>query len=96
MLDAYFNYLRQVNLAFSDVGLSNALHRISGDVNFKKSVLTNPNLPLQNDNIYRPAEYNGTVYLVNTRNSADSKKISDQSGKLVKANKFLSTLLSSL
>ena len=86
MLDAYFNYLRQVNLAFSDVGLSNALNRISGDVNFKKSVLTNPNLPLQDDNIYRPAEYNGTVYLVNTRNSADSKKISDQSGKLVKAN----------
>lgn len=86
MADAYFNYLRQVNVAFSDEGLISALNRIRGDVPFKKSILTNPNLPLRDTNIYRPAENNGTVYLVNTQNPAESKKISDQSGKLVKAN----------
>jgi hypothetical protein len=87
MIDAYFNYLRQVNVAFSDEGLINALNRMgSGNTPFKKSVLTNPNLPLRDENIYRPAEYNDTVYLVNTRNPADSKKLSDTSGKLIKAN----------
>lgn len=86
MVDAYFNYLRQVNVAFSDEGLINALNRISGGAPFKKSILTNPNLPLRDTNIHRPAENNGTVYLVNTQNPAESKKISDQSGKLVKAN----------
>jgi hypothetical protein len=87
MIDAYFNYLRQVNVAFSDEGLINALNRMgSGNTSFKKSVLTDPNLPLRDENIYRPAEYNDTVYLVNTRNPADSKKLSDTSGKLIKAN----------
>jgi hypothetical protein len=87
MIDAYFNYLRQVNVAFSDEGLINALNRMgSGNTPFKKSVLTNPNLPLRDENIYRPAEYNDTVYLVNRGNPADSKKLSDTSGKLIKAN----------
>jgi hypothetical protein len=86
MIDAYFNYLRGVNLAFSDEGLLNALSAYGMNGSFKKAVLTNPNLPLRDENIYRPAEYNDTVYLVNTRNPADSKKVSDQTGKLVKAN----------
>jgi hypothetical protein len=86
MVDAYFNYLRQVNVAFSDEGLIRALNILSGNTDFKKSILTNPNLPLRDENIYRPAENNGTVYLVNTQNPTESKKISDQTGKLVKAN----------
>jgi len=86
MVDAYFNYLRQVNVAFSDEGLISALNRINGNASFKKSILTNPNLPLRDTNIYRPAENNGIVYLINTQNPAESKKISDQTGKLVKAN----------
>jgi len=87
MIDAYFNYLRQVNVAFSDEGLINALNRMgSGNAPLKKRILTNPNLPLRDTNIYRPAENDGIVYLVNTQNPAESRKISDQSGKLVKAN----------
>jgi hypothetical protein len=86
MMDAYFNYLRGVNLAFSDEGLITALSQYGMSADMKKSILTNPNLPLRDENIYRPVEYNDVVYLINTRNPADSKKISDQSGKLIKAN----------
>jgi hypothetical protein len=86
MLDAYFTYLRGLNQTFTDEGLINALSSYGMPTDLKRSILTNPNLPLQDTNIYRPAEYNGTVYLVNTQNPADSKKLSDTSGKLIKAN----------
>jgi hypothetical protein len=86
MVDAYFAYLRGTNLAFSDQGLINALSAYGMSTDIKKFILTNPNLPLQDTNIYRPAEYDDTAYLVNTQNPADSKKISNNSGKLIKAN----------
>jgi hypothetical protein len=87
MIDAYFNYLRRSNLAFSDESLLRALSSTYDvDIATKKAILANPNLPLQDTNIYRPAEYQGTSYLINTQNPAESKKISDQSGKLIKAN----------
>jgi len=83
---AYFAYLRGLNQTFTDEGLINALSGYGVPADFKKLVLTNPNLPLQDTNIYRPVEYQGTVYLINTQDSTNSKKISDQSGKLIKAN----------
>jgi hypothetical protein len=86
MVDAYFAYLRSTNQTFTDEGLITALSATSLPADFKKSVLTNPNLPLQDTNIYRPAEYNDTVYLINTQNPSESKKVSDTSGKLIKAN----------
>jgi hypothetical protein len=86
MLDAYFAYLRGLNQTFTDEGLINALSGYGVPADFKKLVLTNPNLPLQDTNIYRPVEYQGTVYLINTQDPTNSKKISDQSGKLIKAN----------
>jgi hypothetical protein len=86
MVDAYFAYLRRLNQTFTDEGLINALSSYGMPTDLKRSILTNPNLPLQDTNIYRPAEYNNTVYLVNTQNPAESKKLSDTSGKLIKAN----------
>lgn len=87
MIDAYFNYLRRSNLAFSDESLIRAMSsQYDIDIATKKAILSNPNLPLQDTNIYRPAEYQGTSYLINTQNPAESKKISDLSGKLIKAN----------
>jgi hypothetical protein len=86
MRDAYFNYLRRTNLAFSDAGLINALSSTSLSTESKKLILADPNLPLHDTNIYRPVEYNGTSYLINTQNPANSKKLSDTSGKLIKAN----------
>lgn len=86
MVDAYFAYLRGINSAFSDQGLITALSQYERSTDIKRFILTNPNLPLQDTNIYRPAEYDGTVYLVNTQNPTDSKKLSNNSGKLIKAN----------
>jgi hypothetical protein len=86
MTNAYFAYLRGLNQTFTDEGLINALSSYGMPTDFTKSILTNPNLPLQDTNIYRPTEYQGTVYLINTQNPAESKKISDTSGKLIKAN----------
>jgi len=87
MIDSYFDYLRRSNLAFSDESLIRALSsQYDIDTDTKKAILANPNLPLQDTNIYRPAEYQGISYLINTQNPVESKKISDASGKLIKAN----------
>jgi hypothetical protein len=87
-LDSYFIYLQNQNQAFTDTQLMRMMktdtYRLDGRA--KKSILTNPNLPLDPANVYVPAENEGTVYLVNTRNPSESAKISDLSGKLVKAN----------
>ena len=86
MADAYFRYLRATNKAFSDESLINSLSSQGMSVEWKKLILTNPNLPLRDTNIYRPVEYNDTVYLINTQDPSNSKKLSDTSGKLIKAN----------
>jgi hypothetical protein len=86
MVDAYLSYLRATNKAFSDEGLINSLPSYGMNTGLKKLILTNPNLPLRDTNIYRPVEYNDTAYLINTRDPSNSKKLSDTSGKLIKAN----------
>jgi hypothetical protein len=87
-LNSYFNYLQNQNQALTDEQLLSmmklATYTLDGDK--KKFILTNPNLPLDPSNIYVPVENDGTVYLVNTRNSSESAKISNDSGKLIKAN----------
>jgi hypothetical protein len=87
-LDAYFNYLQNQNQALTDTQLLDMMkvdtYRLDKDQ--KKYILTNPNLPLDPSNIYVPAEYDGVVYLVNTQNASNSAKISNDSGKLIKAN----------
>ena len=84
--NAYINYLRRSNLAFSDESLIRALSNNNLDTEVKKAILTNPNLPLQDTNIYRPAEYRDTVLLINTQDPSNSKQISNTTGKLIKAN----------
>lgn len=86
MIDAYFTYLRGTNQAFSDEGLIGAFPQYGMDVATKKALLINPNLPLQDTNIFRPVEYQDVVYLINTRDPSASKKLSDSSGKFIKAN----------
>jgi hypothetical protein len=87
-LDSYFNYLQNQNQALTDEQLLSMMklssYELDGDK--KKFILTNPNLPLDPSNIYVPAEYDNIVYLVNTQNPANSAKISNDSGKLIKAN----------
>jgi hypothetical protein len=85
-LDSYFNYLQNQNQALTDSQLLDMMKTTSISGEKKKYILTNPNLPLDPSNIYVPVENDGTVYLINTQNPASSAKISNDSGKLIKAN----------
>ena len=79
---AYFDYLRSQNLAYSTpqlVALMNAYPY--GGAKFAKA-----DPPLTEDNIYKVAEYEGTIYLVNKNNPRESKKISSSSDRLIKAS----------
>jgi hypothetical protein len=86
MVDAYFNYLNNQNKTISDAFLASNLTRYGIQTDLKKYILTRPNLPIGPDNIFRPVLYNDVVYLINTNDPTQSKKLSDSSGKLIKAN----------
>ena len=79
---AYFDYLRSQNLAYDTRELENMFRNpyLTG-IKFAKA-----NPPLSESNSYKIVEYEGTVYLVNKNNPRESRKISPQSGKLIKAN----------
>jgi len=79
---AFFEYLRSQNLAYDTNQLLNRFrYTYYIGENFAKA-----DPPLTEDNIYKIVEYEGVVYLVNKTNSRESKKISSNSGKLIKAN----------
>ena len=85
---SYFTYLRSINRSYN----SNELLRIlktdtygaRGKVAKKAFIRANP--PITDDNIYRPVMNGDTALLVNLQNPRESFKISDTSGKLLKAN----------
>jgi hypothetical protein len=79
---AYFDYLRSQNLAYNTSELENMLR--DGYYTGVKFAKANP--PLSEDNSYKIAEYEGSVYLVNKNNPRESKKISPQTAKLIRAN----------
>ena len=90
-LDAYFSYLQNQNQVFNDQQLLDMMkiddfEFRSGGGRRKKYILDNPNLPLDQTNIYVPIENGGINYLINTQDPANSAKISNDSGKLIKAN----------
>jgi hypothetical protein len=90
-LDAYFSYLQNQNQVFNDSQLLDMMKIDSyefkgGGGRRKKYILDNPNLPLDQANIYIPIENGGINYLINTQDPANSAKISNDSGKLIKAN----------
>jgi hypothetical protein len=80
---AYFDYLRSQNIAYNTRELENILSS-SGYYTGNKFTKANP--PLSESNSYKIVEYEGVVYLVNRTNSRESKKISPNSGKLIKAS----------
>ena len=85
---SYFTYLRSINRSYN----SNELLRIlktdaygeRGRVAKKTFIRANP--PIAADNIYRPVMNGDTALLINLQNPRESFKVSDQSGKLNKAN----------
>jgi hypothetical protein len=85
---SYFAYLRSINRSYN----SNELQRIlkmdtygsRGRLAKKAFIQANP--PITDDNMYRPVMNGDTALLINLQNPRESFKISDTSGKLLKAN----------
>ena len=87
-LQAYFAYLRGTNQAFSAEGLKTILGGggyTMGGADVKKAFIAN-NPPVTNDSNLKPAMNGDTALLINAADPKNSFKISDNSGKLVKAN----------
>jgi hypothetical protein len=78
----YFNYLRSQNLAYN----SAQLIALAGSQYYAGQKFLAANPPLSADNIYRPAQYEGTWYIINQNNPSESRKLSPQTGNLLKAN----------
>jgi len=76
----YFNYLRNKNFSYTDDQLTRVLNSLSS----RKKAFVEALPPMAANSMYKPAVFNDTSYLVNTRNPRDSKMISNTSGKIVK------------
>lgn len=86
MMQSYLTYLRQINKSFDD----NELLRILKSSNYgsgeaKKAFIQN-NPPVNTNNRYKPVMNGNTALLINTAEPRNSFKVSDNSGKLIKAN----------
>ena len=86
---SYFAYLRSINRSYN----SNELQRIlkidtygGGRGRDAKKAFIQANPPITDDNVYRPVMNGDTALLINLQNPRESFKISDTSGKLLKAN----------
>jgi hypothetical protein len=84
---SYFAYLRNANQAFDSNSLKTLLgsQGYSMNTNSKKAFISS-NPPVATDSQLKPVMNGDTALLINTANPRESFKISDQSGKLVKAN----------
>ena len=82
MWSEYFNYLRSQNLAYD----STQLLPLASSQYYTGQKFLAANPPLSADNIYRPAQYEGTWYIINQNNPSESRKLSPQTGNLLRAN----------
>jgi len=84
---SYFAYLRATNQAYNAEGLKTMLgqggYTMSGEA--KRAFIAN-NPPVANDSTLKPAMNGETALLINTANPRESLKVSENSGKLIKAN----------
>ena len=79
---AYFDYLRSQNLAYD----TRELETVLNDSYYTGAKFAKANPPLSESNSYKIVEYEGTIYLLNKNNSRESRKISPNTGKLIKAS----------
>ena len=87
MFQSFFTYLRQTNQSFTDSSLLGTLgsERGYGVLGAKKAfVQANP--PVSADNVNKIAMNGDEILLINTADTRASRKISGNSGKLIKAN----------
>jgi len=84
----YFAFMRNENQVYSDDELLNIFRRSYSFSGNSKIDFIKENPPLDPTGRYTTAFYapNNTAYIINKQNPRESFKISDRSGKLVKAN----------
>lgn len=87
MYQSFFTYLRQTNQSFTDVTLLGTLGSDRGyRVLDAKKAFVQANPPVSADNVLKLAMNGDEILLINTANTRVSRKVSDNSGKLIKAN----------
>jgi hypothetical protein len=86
MIESYYDYLRNENETIPGNVLYNTLkNNVYADTDFKKAVISK-NPPVDNDGPYAFVMNGSTALIINKADPRNSYKISDQSGKVVKAN----------
>ena len=87
MYQSFFTYLRQTNQSFTDGTLLGTLGSDRGyRVLDAKKAFVQANPPVSADNTLKLAMNGDEILLINTADTRASRKISDNSGKLIKAN----------
>jgi hypothetical protein len=83
-----FSYLRQQGIECNDQQLINNFSNVSRAYNPRgiiKSIIE-AGIPMAANSVYKPIIYEEKPYIVNTQNPRNSYGVSDNTGKLVKAN----------
>ena len=87
MYQSFFTYLRQTNQSFTD---GNLLGTLGSDRGYRvldaKKAFVQANPPVSADNVFKLAMNGDEILLINTADTRLSRKISNNSGKLIKAN----------
>jgi len=87
MYQSFFTYLRQTNQSFTDGTLLGTLGSDRGyRVLDAKKAFVQANPPVSADNVLKIAMNGDEILLINTADTRLSRKVSDNSGKLIKAN----------
>jgi hypothetical protein len=87
MYQSFFTYLRQTNQSFTDGTLLGTLGSDRGyRVLDAKKAFAQANPPVSADNVLKIAMNGDEILLINTADTRASRKVSDNSGKLIKAN----------
>jgi hypothetical protein len=84
-----FSYLRQKGQTYNDNTLISSLNDLSRRANRPQGMIKaiiEAGIPMAANSIYKPTIYESKLYVVNTQNPRASFTVSNQSGKLVKAN----------
>jgi hypothetical protein len=83
-----FSYLRQKGQTYNDGTLLQGLINVGRSYNARGVIkaIIEAGIPMAENSMYKPVIYEDKPYLVNTQNPRASNTVSDQTGKLVKAN----------
>jgi hypothetical protein len=83
-----FSYLRQKGQTYNDGTLLQGLINVGRSYNARGVIkaIIEAGIPMAENSMYKPVIYQDKPYLVNTQNPRASNAVSEQTGKLVKAN----------